>query len=95
MLKDFVSCLLLGRGASMCQGVSWMVYNWSQGRGSILADEMGLGKTLQVSKDLMTLMEDPPVLLYGLQTEFYLKRRASELVMDGWCMVYLARKGRS
>ncbi|CAN0433664.1 unnamed protein product, partial [Discosporangium mesarthrocarpum] len=30
------------------EGVSWMLYNWTQGRGSILADEMGLGKTLQV-----------------------------------------------
>ena len=30
------------------QGVSWLVYNWTQSRNSILADEMGLGKTIQV-----------------------------------------------
>ncbi|KAF4676627.1 choline dehydrogenase 7 [Perkinsus chesapeaki] len=31
------------------QGVQWLLYNWSQSRGSILADEMGLGKTVQSS----------------------------------------------
>lgn len=38
----------------VAQGVSWMVYNWCQGRGSILADEMGLGKTLQVTTPTTT-----------------------------------------
>ena len=34
------------------EGVSWLLYNWSQGRGCMLADEMGLGKTVQTSVTL-------------------------------------------
>ena len=34
------------------EGISWLLYNWNQGRGSMLADEMGLGKTVQTSVTL-------------------------------------------
>jgi superfamily II DNA or RNA helicase len=34
------------------EGISWLLYNWSQARGSILADEMGLGKTVQTAVTL-------------------------------------------
>jgi superfamily II DNA or RNA helicase len=34
------------------EGISWLLYNWSQARGCILADEMGLGKTVQTSVTL-------------------------------------------
>ena len=36
------------------EGVSWLLFNWLQGRGSVLADEMGLGKTVQT---VVTLQE--------------------------------------
>lgn len=39
-------------------GVSWMLYNWIQSRGSILADEMGLGKTLQTVSFLTILQKE-------------------------------------
>ena len=34
------------------EGISWLLYNWSQGRGCMLADEMGLGKTVQTAVTL-------------------------------------------
>ena len=34
------------------EGISWLLYNWSQARGCILADEMGLGKTVQTAVTL-------------------------------------------
>ena len=34
------------------EGISWLLFNWSQGRGSMLADEMGLGKTVQTAVTL-------------------------------------------
>ncbi|KAF4701792.1 choline dehydrogenase 2, partial [Perkinsus olseni] len=39
------------------EGVQWLLYNWSQRRGSILADEMGLGKTVQSSVLLSAIMK--------------------------------------
>ncbi|KAF4669599.1 choline dehydrogenase 7 [Perkinsus chesapeaki] len=39
------------------EGVQWLLYNWSQRRGSILADEMGLGKTVQSSVFLSAVMK--------------------------------------
>jgi SNF2 family DNA or RNA helicase len=39
------------------EGVRWLLFNWSQKRGSILADEMGLGKTIQTAAFLQMLRQ--------------------------------------
>ena len=45
------------------EGITWLLFNWSQGRGSMLADEMGLGKTVQTSVTLAQMQQHS--LLHG------------------------------
>lgn len=74
------------------EGVQWLLYNWSQRRGSILADEMGLGKTVQSSVLLSAIMKysggsGPCLVVAPLSTLGHWKRELQKVVEEWYKML--------
>ncbi|KAF4722916.1 choline dehydrogenase 2 [Perkinsus olseni] len=79
------------------EGVQWLLYNWSQRRGSILADEMGLGKTVQSSVLLSAIMKysggGGPCLVVAPLNLATLKKYSSLETVDRRCLTSPLRWG--